>query len=146
MVSSEFTLTHILLTSLLTTLLPTLVISTMLLVIRVPPLMMQVCSTVHMYLCRWYVLLERTPSSLRLASRPDMVWLLTPSLKEPLRVLVDSRLTATDTIEESWSRTSCDSSPYLGLQAPLRGAFFHIRINSQKHYGYKIRSKNKTGN
>ena len=127
MVSSEFTLTHILLTWLLTTLLATLVTSTMLLVIRVPPLMMQVCSTAHMYLCRWYVQLERTPSSLRLASRPDMVWLLTPSLKEPLRVLVDSRSTATDTTEESWSRTSCDSSPYLGLQAPQKGCLFHYK-------------------
>ena len=64
---------------------------------------------------------------LRLASRPDMVWLLTPSLKEPLRVLVDSRSTATDTTEESWSRTSCDSSPYLGLQAPQKGCLFHYK-------------------
>jgi len=132
MVSSEFTLTPIQQTSLLTTSLPTLEISTMLLVIRVLPLMMQVCSTAHTFLFRWFVQLERTPSSPRLASRPDMVWLLTPSLKEQLRVLEDSELTPTAITEEFLLRTSCDIGfkPY--FQGTLWVPFFMLFINNHK--------------
>ena len=60
------------------------VTSTTLLVIRVLRLMTQVCSIAHTFLSRWFVPLVRTPSSLRSASRPATVWLLTHSLKEPI--------------------------------------------------------------
>ena len=43
------------------------VTSTMSLVIRVLPLMTLVCSIAHMFPSRWFVPLERTPSSPRLA-------------------------------------------------------------------------------
>ena len=83
--------------------------STTLLVIRVLHLMTLVCSTAHMFPSRWFVPLERTPSSPRLASRPAMVWLPTHSQKEPPKVWVVSRSTRTATTEEFKSRTSCDS-------------------------------------
>ena len=82
--------------------------STTLLVIRVLHLMTQVCSIAHTFLCRWYVLLERTPSSLRLALRPVTGSLLIHSQKVSTRVLDASRLTLTVTTEEFKSRTSCD--------------------------------------
>ena len=52
------------------------------LVIRVLLLMTLVCSTAHTFLSKWFVPLERTPSSPRLASRPATVLLLTHSQKE----------------------------------------------------------------
>jgi hypothetical protein len=44
--------------------------------------MMQVSSIAHTFLSKWFVPLERTPSSLRLALRPVMVLLLTHLLKD----------------------------------------------------------------
>jgi len=109
--------------------------SIMLLVTKVHHLMMQESSTAHMYLCRWYVQLERTPSSPRLASRPDMVWLLTHLLKAPPRVWVDCRSMLTATTEELLLRTSCDTG-YIPSQIrpPSGGLFLCIQINSQKGY------------
>jgi len=74
------------------------------------------------------VLLVRTPSSPKLALRPDMVLLLTPSLKAPHKVLVDSELIATAITEESLLRTSCELGfkPYLSDPLP-KGVFFYIR-------------------
>ena len=60
--------------------------------------------------------LVRTPSNQKLSSRPDMVWLPTHLQKVLLRVWADSESTATDTTEELLSRTSCDSTPYLGFK------------------------------
>ena len=94
----------------LQTLLPS---STTLLVIRVLPLMMLVSSTAHMFLSKWYVPLVRTPSSQKLALRPAMVLLLTHLLKEPLRALVASPLTATVTTEEYRFSTSCDLDSHI---------------------------------
>ena len=100
-VSTESTLTHIRQTLLLT--------STMLSVIRVLHLMTQVCSTAHMFPSRWFVPLERTPSSPRLDLRPATAWSQTHLQKAPKLVWVVSVLTATATTEELLLRTSCDS-------------------------------------
>ena len=50
-------------------------ISITLLVIRALHLMTQVCSIAHTFLFRWFVQLERTPSSLRSDLRLVTVWL-----------------------------------------------------------------------
>ena len=81
--------------------------NTTLLVIRVLHLMTLVSSIAHMFPSRWFVPLERTPSSLRSALRPATVLLLTPSQKAlPLAALL--RLTPTATTEEYRFSTSCD--------------------------------------
>ena len=87
-----------------------LLTSTTLLVIRVLHLMMLVYSIALTFPSRWFVLLERTPSSPKLASRLVMVLFPTHSQKEPLRDLDASASTATATISALLSRTSCD--PY----------------------------------
>ena len=126
MVSSEFTLTHTLLTLHLVTLIPTLVTSTTQLDTKVLAHMMQDYSTAHMYLSRWYVLWEKTPSSPRLASRPDMVWLLTHLQKEQQEYLADLPLTPTATTEELQLRTSCDIDGHIPFcsKDPPRVLFF----------------------
>ena len=65
-------------------------------------------SIVLMFPSRWFVPLERTPSSLRSALRLATVWLLTPSHKEPQLALVLLPPTPTATIVAFPSRTSCD--------------------------------------
>jgi len=82
--------------------------STTLSVTRVPAHMMQVSSTVHTFLSKWFVPLVRTPSSLRSALRPVTVSLQTHLLKVLIRVLEDSVLTATVTTEELQLKTSCN--------------------------------------
>jgi len=100
------TLTHTLQTSTLTTLQTATSITSV--VTRVLPLMTQVCSTAHTFLCRWFVPLVRTPSSLRSDLRPVMVLFPTPSLKEPTKAWVHSTLTRTVTTDVLRLRTSCD--------------------------------------
>ena len=90
------------------TLLPTLVTSTTQLVTKVPAPMMLVSSTALMFHYRWSEQWVRTPSSPRLASRPDMVWLLTHSQKVQQEDLADLPLTPTATTEELQLRTSCE--------------------------------------
>jgi hypothetical protein len=46
-----------------------------------------VSSTAHTFLCRWYVLLARTPSSLKSDLRPVTEWLQTHSLRVSLLAL-----------------------------------------------------------
>jgi hypothetical protein len=46
-----------------------------------------VSSTAHTFLCKWYVLLARTPSSLKSALRPVTEWLQTHSLRVSLLAL-----------------------------------------------------------
>src|SRR6056300_1270779 len=100
-VSIVYTSIHILQTS--------LVISTTLLVIRVLHLMMQVCSTAHTFLSRWFVPLVRTASSQKSDLRPATAWSQIHSLKESTRVLELLLLTKTVTTEELLLRISCDS-------------------------------------
>ena len=115
-----------------------MVTSIMLLDTRVLPLMTLDYSIVLTFPFKWFVLLERTPSSLKLASRPVMVWLLTHSLKATLltRVLVDSVLTPTATTDVLLLRTSCDMSgccgagcPTCPFRPPSRGSFLCRFIN-----------------
>ena len=120
-VSIVSTSTLILLTDLLTL----LVTSTTLLVIRVLHLMTLVCSTALTFLSRWFVPLERTPSSPKLASRLVMVLFATHSQKEPLRVLDASASTATATISALLSRTSCDPF-HIFIWRVLRTLFFYV--------------------
>ena len=121
LVSIVYTSIHIPLTELL--------ISITLLVIRVLHLMTQVCSIAHMFPSRWFVPLERTPSSLRLASRLVTVLLLTHSLVLQVELIpANSRLTTTVTTEESPSRTSCDPGSHI-FQETLRGLFFYLNTN-----------------
>ena len=105
--------------------------STMLSVTRVLPLTTLVCSIAHMFPSRWFVPLERTPSSPRLASRPATVWLPTHSQKEPIKVWVVSRSMQTATIVALQSRTSCDPS-FTCHQGPFGVLFLCLQINSQK--------------
>jgi hypothetical protein len=100
-VSTRYTSIHIRLTYLLS--------STMSSAIRVKILMMLVSSTAHMFLSKWFVPLVRTPSSLRLASRPVMEWLQTHSLRVLAKVQALSVLTLTVTTEEYKLPTSCES-------------------------------------
>jgi len=88
-------------------------ISTSSLVIRAPILMTLVCSIAHMYLCRWYVQLAKTPSSPRLASRLATVCkqthsALALSMTALSQLLVSALQTQTVTTEESLYATSCD--------------------------------------
>jgi len=114
------------------TLQPIAVLSTMSSVIRVLPLMMQVCSIAHTFLFRWFVQLVRIPSNPKSALRPVMVLPLTPSQKEPIRVWDASVSTATVTTEELRSRTLCDQGccgagcPNCPFRPPARGVFFCI--------------------
>ena len=62
-------------------------------------------------------------------SRPDMVWLPTHLQKVLLRVWADSESTATDTTEELLSRTSCDSTPYLGFKTSSGRSFFFMPLH-----------------
>ena len=104
--------------------------STTLLVIRVLHLMTQVCSTAHTFPSRWFVPLERTPSSPRLALRPATAWSLTHSLKAPTSAQAHSLLTLTVTTEELLLRTSCDPRFTYFTESPS-GLSFFMRINSQ---------------
>jgi len=105
-----------------------LVLSTTLLVIRVLHLMTQVCSIAHTFLCRWYVPLARTPSSLRSALRPVTVSLLTHlQTLVPLLALLPITVfksTRTATIEEFAFSTSCDSFSQGLSRDPKRVPFF----------------------
>ena len=122
LVSTESTLTHIPLTE--------LPISITLLVIRVLHLMTQVCSTAHTFLFRWFVQLERTPSSLRSDSRLVTVLLLTHSLVLQVELIpANSRLTTTVTTEESPSRTSCDPRFTYFTETPSGVSFFYLNTN-----------------
>ena len=104
-----------------------LLTSTTLLVTRVLPLMTQVCSTVLTFPSRWFVPLERTPSSPRLASRLVMVLFPTHSQKEPLRDSDASASTATATTSALLSRTSCD--PYSHCyKTSFGGSFFYATL------------------
>ena len=117
LVSTEYTLIHIPPTE--------LTISISLLVIRVLHLMTQVCSIAHMFPSRWFVPLERTPSSLRLASRLVTVLLLTHSLVLQVELTpANSRLTTTVTTEESPSETSCDPRFTYFTETPSGVSFF----------------------
>jgi len=105
--------------------------STTLLVIRVLHLMTLVSSIAHTFLFRWFVQLEQTPSSPRLASRPATVLLLTHSLKVSPQEPVLLPLTRTATTEELLLKTSCDSSgccgsgcPTCPFRPPQRGGLF----------------------
>ena len=109
-----------------------LLTSTTLLVIRVLPLMMQVYSTAHTFLFRWFVQLERTPSSPKSDLRLATAWSLIPSLKVQLSELVLLQLTRTATTVALQLRTSCDSSgccgsgcPTCPFRPPSRGVFFY---------------------
>src|SRR6056300_815388 len=99
--------------------------NTTLLVIRVLQLMTLDSSIVLMFPSKWFVPLERTPSSPRLASRPVMVLLPTHSLKEPTRVSVVFVSTATATTEELLSRTSCDPF-HTGFSGVRKDPFFYL--------------------
>jgi len=101
-----------------------LLTSTTLLVTRVLPLMTQVCSIAHTFLSKWSVPLVRTPSSLRLASRPVMVWSLTHSQKEPTRVSVLCTSMQTATIVALLLRTSCDPLDSHFFKRTLGSSFF----------------------
>ena len=70
--------------TLILTLLTSQTITTTSWVIRVLLLMMQVSSTAHMFLSKWFVPSVRTPSNLRSSLRLVTVWLLTHSLVAPL--------------------------------------------------------------
>jgi len=136
-VSLRSTLTHTPLTSLQVTQL--VVTSTMLLVIRVLPLMTLDCSIVLMFLSRWFVPSVRTPSSQKLASKPVTGLSLTHSLKVLLKASEDSVLTPTVTTEELLLRTSCDMSgccgagcPTCPFRPPSRGSFLCLLINTKK--------------
>jgi len=109
-VSTEYILTHIRQTWLLITAVwHKAATNTTLLVIRVLPLMMLVCSIAHMFLSKWFVPLVRTPSSQKSALRPVTESLLTHLRKAPTRVLEDCVLTATATIVVLRSKISCES-------------------------------------
>jgi len=97
--------------------------NSLLLVTKVLTLMMLVCSTAHTFLFRWFVLLVRTPSSPRLASRPDMVWLLTHLQMVLIRIWVPSRLVLTDTTEELLLRTSCEFISHIFRDLQKRSFF-----------------------
>jgi len=108
--------------------LPTVLLtSTTLSVTRVLAPMMLVCSIAHMFPSRWFVPLERTPSSPRLALRPVMVLSPTHLLRvmSITKVWVVSILTPTATIREYAFRTSCDiidirvKEVLRGLRTPL---------------------------
>jgi len=117
LVSSAYTLTH--------TLLTIRQISTTLLVIRVPAHMMLVSSTAHMFLSKWFVPLVRTPSSLKLALRPDMVLLQTHSQRALLLpILVFWKETPTFTTEESRLQTLCDQLDTQKSQTSRKGGLF----------------------
>jgi len=126
-VSIVYTSILILQTCLLLMLLPTLVISIMLSVTKVLHLTTQVCSIAHMFPSRWFVPLERTPSSPRLDSRLVMVLFPTHLQKELLRVSEDSVSTATVTTEELLSRTSCDSYSQELSGGSNRTLFFYAK-------------------
>jgi len=90
--------------------------STTLLVIRVLHLMTLVSSIAHTFLSKWFVPLVRTPSSPRLALRPDMVWSPTHSLKVQPQATEHCKSTPTVTTDVLLLRTSCDlnSQGYTG--------------------------------
>jgi len=120
-----------------------LVHSTTLLVIRVLHLMTQVCSTAHMFPSRWFVPLERTPSSLRSASRPVTVSLLTHLLTlVPLLALLPITVfksTRTATTEEFAFSTSCDSYSQEFIRGPQKGPFFYLNKNKKWRAVFQIR-------
>ena len=115
-VSTEYTLILLLLTLLLH--------STTLWDTKVLHHMTQDYSTAHTFHYRWFVLWERTPSSQKLDLRPDMVWLQTHSLKEQLKVLVESRQTVTDTIRELQLQTLCNKILHTLKEIPSGVSFF----------------------
>ena len=109
-----------------------LLTSTTLLVIRVLHLMTQVSSIAPTFPSKWFVPLERTPSSPRLASRPATAWSLIPSQKEPPQVWVASASTATATIVALLSRTSCDSFSQGYTGGSSDPSFFYLNSKVEK--------------
>jgi hypothetical protein len=76
--------------------------------------------------------LVRIPSSLRLASRPVMVWLLTHSLRVPIKVRVVCSLTQTATTEEFALTTLCDPF-HIVHSGGRKTSFFYL--NKNKNHG-----------
>ena len=120
-VSTECTLTHLLLTLLL--------LSTMLSVTKVHLLMTLDYSTAHTFLYRWFVRLVRIHSNQKLDSRPDMVWLRTHSHKELLRDLEHSHVTQTVTTEELRLLTLCNLEITISFKRmSLTSSFFYANL------------------
>jgi len=118
-VSIEYTSTHILQT--------VLIFSITLQVIRDLLLMMQVCSIAHTFHYRWFVQLERIPSSQKLDLRLATAWSQTHSLKDLLLVLVALRPTLTYTTDVYKLRTLCKRVAYiLYRDSPSGGSFFYL--------------------
>ena len=116
-VSTECTLTHLLLTYLLT--------STMLSVTRVHLLMTLDYSTVHTFLYKWLEQLVRIHSNQKLASRQDTVSLRTHSHKVLHKVLEHLHVTLTVTTEELRLLTLCNINISFEIfQRLLRGSLF----------------------
>jgi len=115
-VSTECTLTHLLLTY--------LILSTTLWATRVHHLMTLDYSTVLTFLYRWFVRLVRIHSNQKLDSRPDMVLLPTHLLKEQIKVLVESRQIVTDTIRELQLQTLCNKILHILKEIPSGVSFF----------------------
>jgi len=86
--------------------------------------MMLVCSTAHMFHYRWFVQLERTPSSQKLDLRQDTVLFQTHSLKVLLKDLDALLLTATAITSVLLFRTSCKSSLHTLERDSFGGLFF----------------------
>ena len=73
---------------------------------------------------RWFVPLERTPSSPRLDSRLVMVLLLTHSQKEPTLLLALSASIQTVTTDVLLLKTSCDPKDFKVIQRRVFGPSF----------------------
>ena len=86
--------------------------------------MTQDYSTAHMYLYKWLEQLDKTHSSQKLVSKPDMVWLLTHSQKEQHKVLVVFQLTVTVTTEELQLQTLCNPHYIFFQEIPTGVSFF----------------------
>src|SRR5210317_99668 len=84
---TEFTLTHM------------RVVTTWLLAIKVLLHSMQVFSTAHTFLYRWFVRLVRTPSSQKSALRLATAWLQIHLHKVPIKALALLQLTQTSTTD-----------------------------------------------
>ena len=115
-VSTECTLTHLLLTY--------LILSITLWATRVHHLMTLDYSTVLTFLYRWFVRLVRIHSNQKLDSRPDMVWSRTHSHKVQHKDLEHSHVTQTVTTEELRLQTLCNKYLVRDTQRLLRGSLF----------------------
>ena len=120
-VSTECTLTHLLLTLLL--------LSTMLSDTKVHLLMTLDYSTAHMYHYRWFVRLVRIHSNQKLDSRPDMVWLRTHSHKEQLKDLEHLHVTQTVTTEELRFPTLCNINISFEISETPSGVSFFLSLD-----------------